>query len=115
MEASNVQKMQKVITDLYDILDAWRDHLPSCLQDRVNSALKEADVILDLPLRQCDVGTADEQTKRMDAYCASYGERIGGGWRCDNCPLCSIDRCDLAWAQMTYEEQEGEGDGSKGD
>lgn len=57
--------------------------------------------------RNSDVGTAEEQAKRMDAYCTSYRERIGGSWRCDNCPLCSIHRCELAWAQMPYVEKEG--------
>lgn len=108
MEASNVQKMQKVITDLYEILDAWSDHLPSCLQDRVNSALKEADAVLALPLRQCDVGTAEEQSKRHDEFCCIHTCR-------KDCPLFKADSCELAWAQMTYEEQEGEVDGSKGD
>lgn len=59
---------------------------------------------LSSPLRNCDVGTLEEQVKRMDAYCASHGERIDCGWRCENCPLCSIDRCELAWSQMPYEE-----------
>lgn len=70
---------------------------------------KWAKAALSSPPRNCDVGTAEEQAERMDAYCASYGERIGGGWRCDNCPLCSIDRCDLVWAQMPYEAEEGAG------
>lgn len=52
------------------------------------------------PPRNCDVGNPAEQAKRMDDYCASYDECIGVGWRCANCPLCSIDRCELAWAQM---------------
>ena len=56
-------------------------------------------------LRNCDVGTLEEQVKRMDAYCASHGERIGYSWRCDECPLCSIDRCELEWAHMPYEEE----------
>jgi hypothetical protein len=66
--------------------------------------IKSAKAALAAPPRNCDVGSAKEQAKRMDAYCASYGDRIGGGWRCDNCPLCPIDRCELAWAQMPYEE-----------
>lgn len=59
------------------------------------------------PVKNCEVGTAREQAKRMDAFCASHGERIDDSWRCDNCPLCSINRCELAWAQMPYVEKEG--------
>lgn len=57
--------------------------------------------------RNCDIGTAEEQAERMDDFCARHGERIGCSWRCDNCPLCSINRCDLVWAQMPYVEKEG--------
>lgn len=64
----------------------------------------DAKSALAAPPRNCDVGTAEEQVKRMDAFCARHGERMGCSWRCDNCPLCSIDRCDLVWAQMSYEE-----------
>lgn len=81
--------------------------------ERGSCPVVDADWIIDTcktalskPPRNCDVGTAEEQAKRMDAYCASHGERIGCSWRCDNCPLCSIDRCELVWAQMPYEEGE---------
>ena len=70
-------------------------------------AMRIAKAALSAPPRNCDVGTSDEQAKRMDAYCASQGERIGVSWRCENCPLCPIDRCELAWAQMPYVEKEG--------
>ena len=77
-------------------------------QPAIRKAHEAVDAALALPLRQCDVGTAEEQAKRMDAFCESHGERIGVSWRCDKCPLCSIDRCDLAWAQMPYEERGAE-------
>lgn len=70
--------------------------------------VRKARAALAEPPRNCDIGTAEEQAKRMDAYCTSYRECIGGCWRCDNCPLCSIHRCELAWAQMPYVEKEGE-------
>ena len=66
--------------------------------------IAENNAAISAPPRNCDVGTPEEQAKRMDAYCASHGERIGCGWRCENCPLRSIERCELVWAQMPYEE-----------
>ena len=76
----------------------------NAIAENVVKVVKEA---LSAPARQCDVGTVEEQAKRMDDYCASHGERIGCSWRCDNCPLCSIERCELAWAHMPYEAEEG--------
>ena len=59
------------------------------------------------PPRNCDVGTADEQTRRMDAeYCyvqKSCYESPSGR----ECPLhkAGVD-CRLIWAQMPYKEGE---------
>ena len=48
------------------------------------------------PPRNCDVGTAEEQAKRFDAFC--------GGKNCLECPRFPDSRCEIAWAQMPYEE-----------
>lgn len=58
------------------------------------------------PPRNCDVGTPDEQAKRLDAFCDSHGHGFDGQkcYSCENCKLIFIDRCELAWAQMPYEE-----------
>jgi len=93
----NQQKMQRVITDLSDILDTWSDHLPSGLQDRVNSALEEADAALALPLRQCDVGTAEEQIERHKLWCVSSKPSC-----CKEC-----EKCFAKWSQMPYAAKEG--------
>ena len=66
---------------------------------------------LSAPARQCDVGTAEEQTRRMNAeYCAvqkcCYESPSGR-----LCPLYKkgVD-CRFIWAQTPYAE-EGDGDG----
>ena len=66
------------------------------------SELKEAKS-LELPPRNCDVGTAEEQAKRMDVYCSMHGKDESGCYRCEKCKLIRVDRCELAWAQMPYE------------
>ena len=53
-------------------------------------------------LRNCDVGTAEEQSSRFDSHCRKH---MG----CLTCPLREKDggvpkHCELAWAQMPYEE-----------
>ena len=61
---------------------------------------------LAIPLRQCDVGTADEQSERMEkAVCSKH---LG----CVRCPLrkAKYSDCSLGWAQTPYAE-EGAADG----
>lgn len=62
---------------------------------------------LAIPLRNCDVGTAEEQAERMRLYCNSHGEDESGCFRCEKCPFLTDERCELAWAQMPYEAEEG--------
>ena len=65
---------------------------------------------LSAPPRNCDVGTAEEQTERFKDLCRKY--RCGPGPRA-NCKGCPIQHesphvgCTFAWAQMPYNEKEG--------
>ena len=65
-------------------------------------------------LRNCDVGTAEEQSDRFDKFCYSHN-------KCFQCPvksiwnshhrqkqLCEIIRCEIIWSQMPYEERGAE-------
>ena len=58
-------------------------------------------------LRNCDVGTAEEQAERQKAYCSKHFTPDKFGGNCRKCPL--KDRrgwsCQLTWAQMPYEEE----------
>lgn len=51
------------------------------------------------PPRNCDVGTAEEQSERHDEFCDIHDCR-------SDCPLFKADSCELAWAQMPYKEGE---------
>lgn len=72
------------------------------IEDSANAALAAL-------LRNCDVGTAEEQSERHKAYCRKHftPDQLGGN--CHKCPL--KDKrgwsCQLAWAQRPYEAQEG--------
>ena len=57
---------------------------------------------LEKSLRNCDVGTLDEQAERFHAFCKS-NKQPGDVYSCDSCKLNSIEDCELAWAQMIYE------------
>lgn len=61
------------------------------------------------PLRQCDVGTPEEQKERFDAFCDAQPRMRNG---CD----CNLQKnrqglceglCEFAWAQMPYSAEEG--------
>jgi hypothetical protein len=70
--------------------------------DRMN---KEAEV--GKLLRNCDVGTPEEQEERRQAFCDKY-KLVRHGFRyCYRCPLRDKVNCTLAWAHMVY-EKEGE-------
>ena len=81
------------------------DGVINCLEEYVNPALAA-------PPRQCDVGTAEEQEVRFDAFCKSHGHGFDRyrTYACENCKFISKYSCELAWAQMPY-KKEGENDG----
>lgn len=68
------------------------------------AAIFKARAVLAAPPRNCDVGTVEEQAKRMDKFCDSHRHGFDGRSRyaCENCKFISVDRCELAWAQMPY-------------
>lgn len=84
---------------LYD--HSWR---PSSIElaktacDRMN---REAEI--GRPRRNCDVGTAMEQSERFSAYCRTHKHPEA---ECLTCPIIgeTCGYCELAWAQMPYEE-----------
>ena len=65
-----------------------------------------AQAALALPPRQCDVGTAEEQTERFEDFCEQEKSGCCGGCAFNKLSLSS---CFSEWAQMPYEEQEGGG------
>ena len=68
---------------------------------RLEEEIKAVTAALAAPPRQCDVGTAAEQSRRFCAFCRPRTEP------CDGCS-CLEDaqhgRCEFIWAQMPYEE-----------
>lgn len=85
----------------------------NCRYERsaANSIVEIAKSALAEPLRNCDIGTAEEQAKRFEEFCLKH---IGcaeetGGRHCVGCPLEKASRnitqkCELYWSQMPYDE-----------
>ena len=78
------------------------DQGPRILQPQ--DTLAKIDAALALPRRQCDVGTAEEQEDRFDAFCKRH---VG---MCKECPIRPAygHYCHLAWGQMPYEAERKE-------
>lgn len=66
----------------------------------------DIDAALAAPPRNCDVGTAEEQAQRFDAFCDAhkYVGDDGTNWCSTSCPCYDSLDCGVEWAQMPYEE-----------
>ena len=60
----------------------------------------DAKAALAEPLRNCDVGTAEEQAKRFEKFCKDNQTSSGS---CSECKIWDCPRCELTWGQMPYE------------
>lgn len=72
--------------------------------DRMNK-----EVEISKPLRNCDVGTVDEQEERFCDFCNRHTNE--DAQHCNDCPINNIHTeadCVLVWSQMPYEETKGE-------
>lgn len=95
-------KVREALSEIIDLIDKWRtdgvmEHWQySQLFDIADNALGE-------PLKNCEVGTVDEQYARWDKHCQSMENR---------CSECSLHKnyfdltaeCYAKWSQMPYEE-----------
>jgi hypothetical protein len=66
----------------------------------MNDIISIVQEIVAEPLKNCEVGTVEEQKQRFDAFC-SRGN-------CDNCPFEEEgvwSNCAIRWSQMPYESE----------
>lgn len=71
------------------------------IRSEIKSALAE-------PLKNCEVGTPEEQSVRMAKFCSEQYEKSDGIMLCSGCRFHGIRGldCQFAWAQMPYDEGE---------
>lgn len=69
-------------------------------------AIREGKSALDLPPRNCDVGTAEEQAERFYSFCKKFQSDIQGmcSSRCPCKECCDMCHCLIKWEQIPYEE-----------
>ena len=113
MEKSNVKAMREALEQIRELLSiGGKPDTAMCI--RYEAAYLIAKEALSAPPRNCDVGTAEEQSYRFDKFCYSHS-------KCHKCPVKSIwnsqhrqkqlreiIRCEIIWSQMQYEEGDAE-------
>ena len=108
-KVGNVAKLREAAVTVYDVLEKLRpfslllsdvgrkrefSHLVCLAKNRLDAALAA-------PARECDVGTAEEQSRRFCAFCRPRTEP------CDGCACLEGSRkgrCEFVWAQMPCNE-----------
>ena len=90
---------ERALMDLYE--NAFAADPSGNYKKFVKRTIKIAGAVLSAPPRNCDVGTAEEQSERYEKFCYAHRSREKG---CGGCPLCDIVCCGFAWLQMPYEE-----------
>ena len=99
---SDVQKTRKVLEYiLHKFYDGADGYPHARLNIRDKGMIKSA---LSKPLRNCDVGTAEEQGKRFQEFCDDSQTDEDFCSMCARCSLRKEGHCEIAWAQMPYEE-----------
>jgi hypothetical protein len=105
----NAAAMREALNDIVEI--AKIALIVNCLGNSNDSEswriIDKCKSALSAPPRNCDVGTAEEQIKRLTEFCEAQ-ERDGVPY-CPMCPVSSPRRrdCALAWAQMPYAQEGG--------
>ena len=91
----NSAKMREALMEASIALSSATHH--HMTEDDAKDCLAVIETAISGPPRNCDVGTPEEQNERFLKFCTSMDcERY--------CPLFKADSCELAWAQMPYEE-----------
>lgn len=90
------EALEEAHTLLKEIHSAYSDSQGDISIYQLRKVIAVVEAALDEPLRNCDVGTAEEQDERFDKFCESHTN-------CAHCPLKGT-QCSLVWSQMPYEE-----------
>lgn len=101
MKDKNMAAIRAVVAELaYAILpDNYRGDI---WLHKLLELQRKALIALSKPARQCDVGTPEEQEKRMTEWCK--------GRKCQSCELFKgwQEECTLKWAQTPYLTENGD-------
>ena len=105
---SSVQKIREALEKVISKWEMFREgleydldgHYPNGYRGRcedMEEVIQSVHTALNLPLRNCDVGTADEQFRRFDVYCTQQRT-------CKDANRVTCVVCFGKWGQMPYTE-----------
>ena len=99
------KKMREALSRILWIADHLQTRfvIPKFSSEEILELKQIAEAAISATPRNCDVGTVEEQAKRFHSFCKS-NKQPGDVYSCERCQLNSIEDCELAWAQMPYEE-----------
>lgn len=100
-------KLREALKEIEVILEVYNCGHVS-IKRTVDTIAEIAKVALAVPPRNCDVGTAEEQSVRMSEFCREQYEKCDGIILCSGCRFYDIEGldCQFAWSQMPYESAE---------
>ena len=102
MRSEMSSRLREALEQIHELLSiGGQPDTAMCI--RYEAAYQIAKEALAEPIRNCDVGTAEEQYARVLAFC----KRHKVGLRCVDCPVNGVlpKNCALIWAQMPYESE----------
>lgn len=95
----NAAKLRDALEYISSRAEVGKHFDPPAELDAVVDAARAA---LAAPPRNCDVGTAEEQTRRHKAFCAAHYRANDIDAQCDGCPASTPDEtdCEFVWGQL---------------
>ena len=98
MQAHNSKALYDALKKIHDLVNSLDENCgvdPIEVRDIAREALAK-------PVRNCDVGTADDKIRRFRDHCLKV-EKPGECMYCHNPPV-NLIRCVMEWMQLPYSE-----------
>ena len=101
-QLNNAAAMRKALSDACYAMFNFLKTQNGGYEEMAEALDKAKTALASESLRNCDVGTAEEQSERYEKFCYNHRSREKG---CGDCPLLEGGPCcELAWTQMPYVE-----------
>ena len=103
-------KLREALNQLLGLIDneilVFSNGLDPSEVSNAQYQIDKADEALAEPVRNCDVGTAEEQLDRYGLFCQNKCPVCENRHSCHICGERYRMKCMVAWSQMPYEEED---------
>ena len=105
LPCNNAAKMREALENSNGLLEELA--LIGEWSESAKEQIAENSAALAAPPRNCDIGTAEEQSVRMSEFCREQYKKTDGVALCSGCRFHGIEGldCQFAWAQMPYKSE----------